>query len=167
MVGVCGHNSYKQHIRMGDCGRMQIGPRIKMVFGALLALFGVWWYIPGGDVNALLQSYSSLTNYQSLVAMFQGTIGVIAVLIGIFVVWLEHDEIKMRREMESEDFGRRVQKSVQAVAEGGTGEEVQNASSADDENEVQDHSSEEFTCEECGRSFDTKRGLSVHVSQSH
>jgi len=27
--------------------------------------------------------------------------------------------------------------------------------------------SEEFTCDECEKSFDTKRGLSAHVAQAH
>lgn len=32
---------------------------------------------------------------------------------------------------------------------------------------LQEEVKEEFTCEECGKKFDSKRGLSIHKSQAH
>lgn len=141
-----------------------------MVLGAILALLGVWWYIPGSDANVLLTQYSTLTNYNSLIAMFQGGIGVLAVIIGIFIVWIEHDEIKIRRELQSEDFGRRVQNSVKAVAGGADEAEetgVDTAGSRKEAGDGEEEDADEFTCDACGRSFDSKRGLGVHKAQAH
>ncbi|MFB6294688.1 MAG: hypothetical protein ABEI97_02925 [Candidatus Nanohaloarchaea archaeon] len=131
-----------------------MGPRGKMVVGALLALGGVWWYVPGGPFNSALLPFSTLTNMQSLSIAVQGGLGVAALVIGLFIVWIERDELRIRREMESREFGEQVQESVQAVAEQGA------STGGDDEDG-------EHTCSECGDSFDSERGLSIHKGQKH
>lgn len=123
-----------------------MGPRVKMVLGALLVLLGAAWYVPGGPFNSSLASFSSLTNLQSLAVSFQGGLGVFLLLIGAFVVWIERDELRIRREMESR-AGDRVRESMETVAENG-GEAS-------------------YVCEECGEEFDTERGLKVHQGQKH
>lgn len=151
-------------------GSMTVGPRIKMVLGALLGFLGVWWYIPGGGMNTLMIVHTPtvLTNLESLIAQFQGTVGILAIIIGLFVVWIEHDELKMRRELESEEFGRRLQHSVQAVAEGGEDPEAEDTEAPDDVEDTGGSDGDEVhTCDACDRSFDTERGLNVHRSQVH
>ncbi|MDY6762066.1 MAG: C2H2-type zinc finger protein [Candidatus Nanohaloarchaea archaeon] len=128
-----------------------MGPRGKMIVGAVLALGGVWWYVPGGPFNSALLPFSALTNLQSLAVAVQGSLGLVALLIGLFVVWIERDELRIRREMESREFGEQVQESVQAVAQGGE----------------RDEETGEHTCEECGESFDSERGLNIHKGQKH
>ncbi|MDY6769198.1 MAG: hypothetical protein SVW02_03780, partial [Candidatus Nanohaloarchaea archaeon] len=61
------------------------------------------------------------------------------------------DELRIRREMKSREFGEQVQKSVQAVAKGG-----ETAGDA-----------ESYVCDACGESFDSERGLSIHEGQKH
>jgi hypothetical protein len=134
-----------------------------MVLGALIGLLGIWWYIPGSSINTALVGYSTLTNYESLVAMVQGSVGAIAVIIGLFIVWIEHDQIKVERELQSEAFGRQVQGSIQAVAEGG--EPANDAEADTPSDEEQDEQA--YVCDSCDRSFDTERGVNVHKSQVH
>ncbi|MFB6294186.1 MAG: hypothetical protein ABEI97_00340 [Candidatus Nanohaloarchaea archaeon] len=122
-----------------------MGPRGKMGIGGVLVLLGVWWYLPGGPFNSAAVSFSTLTNLQSLAVAVQGGIGVLAILVGAFVVWIERDELRIRREMESREFGEQVQQSVQAVAEGG----------------------DEHVCDECGEEFDSERGLKIHRGRKH
>lgn len=143
---------------------MTVGPRTKMVLGALLGVLGVWWYVPGGGMNNLLAAQSTMTNLKSLIALFQGTVGMLAVIIGLFVVWIEHDEMKMRRELDAEDLDRSVQGQVQAVPED-DGAAAQDEPGA--EGETDDGDSDTFRCDACDRTFDTERGLSVHRSQVH
>lgn len=81
-----------------------MGPRAKIVIGALVAIAGVWWYAPAGGLNTSLLSFSTLTNLQSLVVMVQGGLGLLAILIGLFVVWIESDELRIRREMSQRDM---------------------------------------------------------------
>ncbi len=128
-----------------------MGPRGKMLVGAILAVVGIWWYVPGGPFNAAALSFSTLTNLQSLAVTAQGGLGLFLVIVGLFVVWIERDELRIRKEMKSREFGQQVQQSVQAVAEGGgTGED-----------------SGEHVCDTCGKSFDSERGLKIHEGQKH
>ncbi len=82
-----------------------MGPRGKIVIGALLAVAGVWWYAPAGGLNTALVSFSTVTNLQGLIAMLQGGLGLLAILIGLFVVWIESDELRIRREMQQRETG--------------------------------------------------------------
>lgn len=100
---------------------MGAGPRVKMIVGALIALLGVWWYIPDGGLNSALTSVSTLTNVESLLALFQGSLGILIVFVGVFVVWIQHDELKMRREMEDQQFDKTLQGDVQTVDTAGDG----------------------------------------------
>ena len=76
--------------------------------------------------------------------------------IGVFVdgeiSWLESDEWKMRREQQSQDRG--VQQQFQQ-AEPATPE-------PEPEPEEEGH-----TCPQCGKTFDTERGLHIHQAQKH
>lgn len=133
---------------------LTMGPRSKLVIGVLLILFGIWWYVPD-TVFSAITPFSSLTNLQALVALVQGGAGVLAVLIGIFVVWIELDEIRMRRELEARNFGESVSESVEPGTE--------DASEPGEE----EADSDVYACEECGKEFDTERGLKSHAGQKH
>ncbi|MFB6166981.1 MAG: hypothetical protein ABEJ62_01835 [Candidatus Nanohaloarchaea archaeon] len=129
-----------------------MGPRGKMVVGAILLLVGIWWYVPGGPFNSAALATSTLTNFQSLTVMVQGGLGIILALVGAFVVWIERDELRIRREMESREFGEQVQRSVEAVAEEAT---------------TETESGSGYVCDECGAEFDSERGLHIHQGQKH
>jgi len=58
-------------------------PAIKVIIGALMTVIGV---------------YSSITFSDQLIDLVLGGIGPLLVLIGAFIVWLESDEWKMKRE---------------------------------------------------------------------
>ncbi|MFB6208655.1 MAG: hypothetical protein ABEJ56_00780 [Candidatus Nanohaloarchaea archaeon] len=105
-------------------------PALKILIGALLIVAGV---------------FSTILNFDKLVYVARAGIGPILALVGAFIVWLESDELKMRRE-ES----REVQQQFSEVAE--TEETVE-----DDRHE----------CPECGKKFDTERGMHIHQAQKH
>lgn len=156
---------------------MKPGPRVKMIIGALLILLGVWWYIPGSLFTEVLVPHSSLTNFQSLVAAVQGSAGIILLLVGVFVVWIEHDEIRMRRELQTEEVGHTLQRTVKTVAKGGgdggdgNGEEQPSAHDQHGEHgahkEGNGQDDQEYTCDTCEKTFDTEHGLKVHAAQVH
>lgn len=113
-------------------------PVVKILIGALMVVVGV---------------YSSVTFWNELILVVKAGVGPLLVLVGAFIVWLESDEWKMRREQQ--DAG------VQRSLETDTGvEEVQEEVTPDEEEEG-------HTCEECGKTFDTQRGLSIHQAQKH
>ncbi len=135
-----------------------------MILGALLGLAGIWWYIPGGGANEMLTAYSMLSNHESFVAMFQGSIGVLAVIVGLFVVWIEHDQIKVQRELQSETINNQEQDHVPTVADGGD-TDTDNTNPVDAPT-VEDTDSN-YRCDTCDRSFDTEHGLTIHRSRVH
>jgi len=81
-----------------------MGPRMKMVIGGLLVVLGVWWYIPMGTLNTLLLPFSTLSNAKSLIVLAQGGVGIFAILVGAFILWIEMDELRMRRELEERNL---------------------------------------------------------------
>jgi len=114
-------------------------PFVKILVGALMVVVGV---------------YSSVTFWDELLVMVKAGVGPLLVLIGAFIVWLESDEWKMRREQQDTGIQQRFE----------TENEVEEAVT---ETEDEEEGKEGFTCGECGKTFDTKRGRSIHQAQKH
>ncbi len=109
-------------------------PALKIAAGALMVILGV---------------FSSVTFWNELLILVQAGVGPLLVLIGAFIVWLESDELKMRREQKKERQG--LEQFKQGV----------------EETEDQPEPEDEHACAQCGKSFDTQRGLSIHQAQKH
>lgn len=73
-------------------------PAIKVIIGALMTIVGV---------------YSSITFSDQLLTLVLGGIGPLLVLIGAFIVWLESDEWKMKREENKEQETNGLQEQLQ------------------------------------------------------
>lgn len=75
-------------------------PSIKILIGALLTALGV---------------FSTITFYEQLLLITQGAIGPLLIIIGAFIVWLESDEWKLRKQTDQDtqqDNNFNVQKSL-------------------------------------------------------
>jgi ABC-type multidrug transport system fused ATPase/permease subunit len=73
-------------------------PGIKVLFGATLTVAGV---------------YLSITFSKQLVTLALGGVGPLLVLVGAFIVWLESDEWKMRRQNKSGNTSSGLQEQLQ------------------------------------------------------
>jgi len=62
-------------------------PALKIIIGALLVVLGV---------------FSILQFTSSLLTVIQGSIGVLLILIGAFIIWLESDEWKLQQQEDRE-----------------------------------------------------------------
>ncbi len=120
-----------------------MNPALKILIGAVMVIVGV---------------FSSVTYFEQLVNLVQAGIGPLLVLVGAFVVWLESDEWKMRKEKDSREG---LQQQFQ------TEEETTSSAEQTQEQVKEAVEQEGHTCEECGRTFDTSRGLSIHKAQKH
>ncbi len=121
-------------------------PAIKIAFGALMVIIGV---------------FSSVTFWEELLTLVQASIGPLLVLVGAFIVWLESDELKMRREQKKQQrkgFEKFANESDQKKKK----KEKKEKKAAEEPEEQEGH-----TCSDCGKTFDTQRGLSIHRAQKH
>ena len=73
-------------------------PAIKVLIGALMTVAGV---------------YASITFSEQLFTLALGGIGPLLILIGAFIVWLESDEWKMKREETREEKTNGLQEQLQ------------------------------------------------------
>lgn len=116
-------------------------PALKILIGAVMIVVGV---------------YSSVTFWPELVSLVKAGIGPFLVVVGAFIVWLESDEWKMQREQRQESVQQQFQQAEPATAE-----------AVQEEVEPEDEEKEGHTCGECGKTFDTERGLHIHQAQKH
>lgn len=116
-------------------------PALKILVGAVMVVVGV---------------FSTVTFFSELVTLAKAGIGPLLVLIGAFIIWLESDEWKMRREQSRDaSVQQQFQQAQEPQTETGT-EQV--------EEETED---EGYACPECGKTFDTERGMNIHRAQKH
>lgn len=127
-----------------------MNPLIKILIGALMVIVGV---------------YSTVTFWNELYMVAKAGIGPLLVLIGAFIVWLESDEWKMRREHKEDSTDQYQQKFEVEKDQPDTDSEPDTGTTQQDVKEAVE--SEGHVCGECGREFDTQRGLSIHQSQKH
>jgi len=123
-------------------------PAIKILVGALMVVLGIF--------SLTLPDF-----FQAFVTLVKGGIGPILILVGAFIIWLESDEWKMRRSEEKEERNMGVQQQLQ--------EEVKERKQASTQEETTEEEAEEdkHACPECGKEFDTERGMKIHQAQKH
>ncbi|MFB6175222.1 MAG: hypothetical protein ABEJ87_04565 [Candidatus Nanohalobium sp.] len=120
-------------------------PAIKILVGALMVVLGVF--------TLTLPDF-----FSAFVTLVQGAIGPLLILVGAFIIWLESDEWKMRRNQDGEGRSMGVQQQLQ--------EEVKERKKASQQKK-QEPESEKHACPECGKEFDTERGMKIHMAQKH
>jgi len=120
-------------------------PGLKVVIGAIMVVIGI---------------FSSLTYSTELVNLVKAFIGPLLVLIGAFIIWLESDELRLSRE-KSSDRGFDVQQNLKEQAsQTGSNEETRKET-------TEASGSDRIACPDCGKEFDTERGMKIHRTQKH
>lgn len=72
-----------------------MNPVVNIIIGAVL-LVGAVWYV-----------YVSASAQQALITVIKGIVPAFVALVGVFIIWLELDELKVRRELKAERPRRR------------------------------------------------------------
>jgi len=71
---------------------------LKILLGAAMIVAGIYWY----SLDALMGTGTS--NLDALLVLLKGSAGLIVFLLGVFIVWIESDEMRIQRELEQQDF---------------------------------------------------------------
>jgi len=88
-----------------------MGALLKIVIGLVLLLVGLVMFadgvIPGLIPNNVMVvrgiDFGAIDWLGSFITILQGFIPAFIVLVGLFMVWLEADELKMQKELEKEE----------------------------------------------------------------
>lgn len=122
-------------------------PALKILVGAIMVVVGV---------------FSTVTFFSELVTLAKAGIGPLLVVIGAFIIWLESDEWKMRREQQRDTS---VQQQFQQAQEPQTQTEAR--TEPERTGQMEEEEDEGYSCPECGKTFDTERGMNIHRAQKH
>ncbi len=68
---------------------------IKILIGAILVMGSVWWVLQGSV------QYLQRDGVQDFLALLNGGLPPLVFLIGLFIVWLELDELRIEGELSS------------------------------------------------------------------
>lgn len=71
------------------------GAIVKIIIGAILIIASVWWVLQGST------QFLGRSGLQDLITILNGGIPPVIFLIGLFVVWLELDELRIEKELSS------------------------------------------------------------------
>ena len=72
---------------------------VKVLIGIVLVVGSVWWIWQGADqyLKGITINHNGIAD---LVTVLDGAVPVLVFLLGIFIVWLEIDEIKIESELK-------------------------------------------------------------------
>lgn len=74
---------------------------IKLIVGIIVFLIGIYWYLP----NSVVKQFVPVTvgsAFQAFLVVFFGLVGLVLILVGLIVAWIEYEEIKWERREKSE-----------------------------------------------------------------
>ena len=64
----------------------------------------VWWVASGSDI------YAGRSAWRDLLTVINGVLPVIVFIVGIFIVWLEVDELRVENELKAEEKKAKTRK---------------------------------------------------------
>lgn len=134
---------------------------LKIILGAIMVIGGIYWYVAPKVMGIAMGG----ANLSALITILRGSIGVLIFLIGVFIVWIEADELKMEKEIEEFD-----EPEFETEEEEEETEEVKAAvtGGSEEDSEIESEENEEVhECDICGKEFETERGLKIHMGREH
>ncbi len=78
------------------------GSIVKIIVGVLLIVVSAWWIVAGSSYIEPIRQATWVTGRPALadlITLLNGSIPAFFILIGLLVVWLEWDGIKIQKEM--------------------------------------------------------------------
>jgi len=82
------------------------GSLVKIIIGVVLVIVSIWWIIQGSSFIQPLKDASLVTNRPALadlITLLNGGVPPFVVLIGLLIVWLEWDNLKIQKELTKEE----------------------------------------------------------------
>jgi len=80
-----------------------MGAALKLIVGIIIFLLGVYWYLPNGYVNM----FFSRSAFQAFLTVFEGLFGLVLILFGLIIAWIEFEDIKWERKEKKKTHSRK------------------------------------------------------------
>ena len=77
---------------------------VKVIIGAILMVGSIWWIFTG-SIQVIGRS-----GWEDLKTLLNGAIPVLVFVVGICIVWLEMDELRIEKELKTEERKSRAKK---------------------------------------------------------
>jgi hypothetical protein len=87
-----------------------MGTISKILLGIILLVGSAWWILKAPYYPLTLLGISQGTNLADFIIVVNGAIPPLIFLIGLFIIWLEYDELKIQRELAREERKARRKK---------------------------------------------------------
>ncbi len=71
---------------------------LKLIFGLLVLGAGAYWYSPG---NLVAPALSVGSTYRAFLTVFAGSFGLVLILFGLIIAWIEYEDIKWEKNETS------------------------------------------------------------------
>lgn len=72
----------------------------KVIVGIILVVASAWWIVQGSTMYSTMIFGHTHSGIQDLITVVNGAVPVLVFLLGIFIVWLEMDEMKVEKELK-------------------------------------------------------------------
>jgi uncharacterized membrane protein YwzB len=73
-----------------------MGAIVKILIGALMMIISVWWAFQGSG------QYLGRSYLNDLITLLNAGIPIVVFVIGLFILWLELDELRIEKELKTE-----------------------------------------------------------------
>ena len=71
-----------------------MGAALKLIVGLIIFLVGIYWYLP----SSIVSTFFGRSAFQAFLVVFQGLFGLVLILFGLIIAWIEFEDIKWERK---------------------------------------------------------------------
>lgn len=74
-------------------------PAIKLIVGLIVFVAGIYWYAaPLFKQYGIADTLGVFSTFQSFVTVFAGLFGIVLIVFGLIVAWIEYEDLKWERK---------------------------------------------------------------------
>jgi membrane protein implicated in regulation of membrane protease activity len=88
---------------------------VKLIIGIIIFLAGIYWYVATFITPGLATTWIGMAALSSLKTVFIGVFGLVLIVLGLIVAWIEYEDIKWERKEKREQ--KVEEKPVEVKAE--------------------------------------------------
>ncbi len=78
---------------------MKMHPAVKLIIGLIVFVIGIYWYAAPLLGNfGIADALGVFSTFQSFVTVFAGIFGIVLIVFGLIIAWIEYEDLKWERK---------------------------------------------------------------------